>query len=47
MMFGAKQTVAVQDPSYPVYVDTSVMMGMTGEYTGQGFENIEYMVRGV
>lgn len=31
MMFGDKVTSAVQDPSYPVYVDTSVMMGQTGE----------------
>lgn len=44
MMFGPKHTVAVQDPSYPVYVDTSVMVGMTGDYTGAGFEGIEYMV---
>jgi LL-diaminopimelate aminotransferase len=29
-MFGAEVTSAVQDPSYPVYVDTSVMMGQTG-----------------
>mmetsp|Transcript_15517 Transcript_15517/g.33670 ORF Transcript_15517/g.33670 Transcript_15517/m.33670 type:complete len:444 (+) Transcript_15517:51-1382(+) len=43
MMFGAKATVAVQDPSYPVYVDTSVMMGMTGAYNGTGFDNIVYM----
>jgi len=31
MMFGNSVTSAVQDPSYPVYVDTSVMMGQTGE----------------
>jgi LL-diaminopimelate aminotransferase len=30
MMFGANVISAVQDPSYPVYVDTSVMMGQTG-----------------
>ena len=30
-MFGSSVTSAVQDPSYPVYVDTSVMMGQTGE----------------
>ena len=30
MMFGADVTVAVQDPSYPVYVDTAVMSGQTG-----------------
>jgi hypothetical protein len=34
----------LQDPSYPVYVDTSVMMGMTGGHNGTGFDNIEYMV---
>merc|ERR1712238_191831 len=28
-MFGPGVTSAVQDPSYPVYVDTSVMMGQT------------------
>ncbi|GIL82212.1 hypothetical protein Vretifemale_11131, partial [Volvox reticuliferus] len=44
MMFGSKPTVAVQDPSYPVYVDTSVMMGMTGDHNGTGFDGIEYMV---
>ena len=29
-MFGSDVTSAVQDPSYPVYVDTSVMLGQTG-----------------
>lgn len=43
MMFGAKTSVALQDPSYPVYLDTSVMMGMTGEYKESGFENVQYM----
>ncbi len=33
-----------QDPSYPVYVDSSVIMGMTGGYQeGRGFGGIEYM----
>ena len=44
-MFGSKCVSAVQDPSYPVYVDTSVMMGQTGQInaeTGQ-FSNIVYM----
>lgn len=27
VMFGANQKIAVQDPSYPVYVDTSIIMG--------------------
>lgn len=44
-VFGPNATVAVQDPSYPVYVDTSVMTGQTGEFDaakGQ-FAGIEYM----
>uniref|UniRef100_A0A6U6DPL0 Aminotransferase class I/classII large domain-containing protein n=1 Tax=Odontella aurita TaxID=265563 RepID=A0A6U6DPL0_9STRA len=44
-MFGPGVTSAVQDPSYPVYVDTSVMMGQTGdidESTSQ-YDNIVYM----
>jgi len=43
MMFGAGMTSAVQDPSYPVYVDTSVIMGQTGPKDGEYFENIVYM----
>lgn len=43
MMFGKNVSVALQDPAYPVYVDTSVMMGMTGDYNGTGFDNISYM----
>ena len=33
-----------QDPAYPVYVDSSVIMGMTGEHDGTGFAGIQYMV---
>ena len=34
----------MQDPSYPVYVDSSVIMGMTGGYEeGRGFGGIQYM----
>ena len=32
LLFGPGMTVAVQDPSYPAYVDTSVMMGRTKEF---------------
>jgi len=44
-MFGSKVTSAVQDPSYPVYVDTSVMMGQTGEQDPEKkqYEGIVYM----
>merc|ERR1719453_2021066 len=45
MMFGAGTTTAVQDPSYPVYVDTSVIMGQTGEMDQEKkqYGNIVYM----
>jgi len=45
MMFGAGMTTAVQDPSYPVYVDTSVIMGQTGEMEQdkKQYDNIVYM----
>ena len=45
MMFGREASVAVQDPSYPVYVDSSVIMGMTGGYNDstKAFDSIEYM----
>lgn len=45
LMFGAGVVSAVQDPSYPVYVDTAVMMGQTGEIdkTTSQFRNIVYM----
>jgi LL-diaminopimelate aminotransferase len=33
VMFGQAVTSAVQDPSYPVYVDSSVMMGQTSPVT--------------
>lgn len=45
LMFGSKVVTAVQDPSYPVYVDTSVMMGQTGliDESSRQFSNIVYM----
>lgn len=44
-MFGPGVRSAVQDPSYPVYVDTSVMMGQTGEIDSETsqYANIVYM----
>ena len=30
-IFGVGQTIAITDPVYPVYVDTNVMMGNTGD----------------
>ncbi len=43
-IFGYKNVIAVQDPVYPVYVDTSVMNGRTGNFMGNGYyEGIVYM----
>ena len=44
-MFGREVTIAVQDPSYPVYVDGSVIAGVTGSYNEahSHFDNIVYM----
>lgn len=44
-VFGSGVTVAVQDPSYPVYVDTAVMQGQTRDYdpSVSQFEGIQYM----
>lgn len=43
-IFGPDNKVAVQDPAYPVYVDSSVMGGRTGQAKKNGFyEGICYM----
>ncbi|MBK8806759.1 MAG: LL-diaminopimelate aminotransferase [Bacteroidales bacterium] len=43
-IFGMNNKIAVQDPVYPVYVDTSVMGGRTGNAIGNGhYENLVYM----
>ena len=44
-IFGLNNKVAVCDPVYPVYVDTNVMAGRTGEYNSviNGFDNLIYM----
>ena len=36
-------TVAVPDPVYPVYVDTNVMAGRTGDFSGGRYQNIVYL----
>jgi LL-diaminopimelate aminotransferase len=36
-IFGQQNIIAIQDPAYPVYVDTSVMAGRTGEKLGNGY----------
>lgn len=43
-IFGLDNTVAVTDPVYPVYVDTNVMAGRTGQADTTGrYGNIVYM----
>jgi LL-diaminopimelate aminotransferase len=43
LLFGANIPVAVQDPSYPVYVDGSVLIGAAGGWTGTGYQGITYL----
>ena len=45
LLFGNDVTVAVQDPAYPVYIDSSVMFGKTGNYDNANgkFDGIVYM----
>ncbi|KAF8410838.1 hypothetical protein HHK36_003375 [Tetracentron sinense] len=45
VLFGSNVTMAVQDPSYPAYVDSSVIMGQTGLFQKdfEKYGNIEYM----
>ncbi|ESR35932.1 LL-diaminopimelate aminotransferase [Citrus sinensis] len=45
IVFGSNVTMAVQDPSYPAYVDSSVIMGQTGEFQKdvEKYGKIEYM----
>ncbi|GAB4174692.1 MAG: LL-diaminopimelate aminotransferase [Coleofasciculaceae cyanobacterium] len=43
-IFGNDNTIAVTDPVYPVYVDTNVMAGHTGEANEKGeFEGLVYL----
>lgn len=43
-IFGDNNTIAVTDPVYPVYVDTNVMAGHTGQATESGkYEGLLYL----
>ncbi len=42
-IFSTDNKVAVCDPVYPVYVDTNVMSGRSGDKTAEGWSNIYYM----
>ncbi|KAG8073842.1 hypothetical protein GUJ93_ZPchr0006g43960 [Zizania palustris] len=44
MLFGSNVTIAVQDPTFPGYVDNGVIMGQTGKADDGGkYAGIEYM----
>jgi len=42
-IFGNDNIVAVQDPAYPVYVDSNVIAGRTGQWKDGRFEGLVYM----
>ena len=43
-IFGQNNIIAIQDPAYPVYVDTSVMAGRTGGKLANGYyEGLVYL----
>jgi len=43
VLFGSGAKIAVQDPSYPVYVDGSVLTGAAGGWEGTGYKGITYL----
>ncbi len=45
VLFGSHATIAVQDPTYPAYVDVSVILGQTAAYdpSARKYRNITYM----
>ncbi len=42
-IFGSDGKIAVQDPAYPVYVDSNVIAGRTGPAEGSTYKGIVYM----
>jgi LL-diaminopimelate aminotransferase len=43
LLFGAGTKAVVQDPSYPVYVDGSVLIGAAGPWAGMGYTGVTYL----
>lgn len=43
-IFDTSSVIAVQDPVYPVYVDSNVIGGKTGEFSNGGYQGIYYMI---
>lgn len=48
LLLGSSVSVAVQDPNFPAYMDSSVIIGQTGNFqdTTLKYQNIEYMTCG-
>ncbi|AEY65093.1 LL-diaminopimelate aminotransferase [Clostridium sp. BNL1100] len=42
-LFGLNSRIAVTDPVYPVYVDSNVMAGRTGDYIDGKWTNVTYL----
>lgn len=42
-LFGQETRIAIPDPVYPVYLDTNVMAGRTGNYKDGRYEGIVYL----
>ncbi len=42
-IFSADAIIAIPDPVYPVYIDTNVMAGRTGQFKDGRFEGVVYM----
>ena len=45
-LFSPSCVVAVQNPVYPVYVDTNVMAGRTGPFANGAFAGLVYLTAG-
>ncbi len=45
VLFGSDVSIAVQDPTYPAYIDSAVIIGQTGIFSPEysGYEKIVYM----
>lgn len=43
-IFGVNNRVAITDPVYPVYLETNVMAGRTGDFVNGVFENVTYLI---
>ncbi|XP_076957414.1 aminotransferase ALD1, chloroplastic [Bidens hawaiensis] len=48
LLLGSSVSVAVQDPNFPAYMDSSVIIGQAGEFLAETlkYKNIEYMTCG-